>query len=154
MSVVLDLQIATQSQEGLPDHREIACWIEAAVGRRVDEGSEVTVRLVDAAEMAELNLAYRHQAGTTNVLSFPFEAPAEVDLALLGDIIICRQVVEAEAVAQQKSLTAHWAHLVIHGALHLTGYDHLNDKEAEEMETLEIAILAGLGFANPYEQSE
>jgi probable rRNA maturation factor len=101
----------------------------------------VTVRLVDEAESRELNHTYRGKDKPTNVLSFPFEAPPGLELPLLGDLVICRQVVEAEAVEQGKPLMAHWAHMVVHGSLHLLGYDHIEDEEAEEMEQLERDIM-------------
>ena len=111
---------------------------------------EMTVRIVDEAESHELNLNYRGKDRPTNVLSFPFECPDEVELPLLGDLVICRQVVEREAQEQDKPVMAHWAHMVVHGSLHLLGYDHIEDDEAEEMESLEAQIMTGLGFADPY----
>ncbi|EEP99146.1 metalloprotease [Yersinia ruckeri ATCC 29473] len=114
------------------------------------EESEVTIRVVDEAESHELNLTYRGKDKSTNVLSFPFEAPPEIELPLLGDLIICRQVVEQEAVEQNKALLAHWAHMVVHGSLHLLGYDHIVDDEAEEMESIETEIMQGLGYPDPY----
>ncbi|EEQ20787.1 metalloprotease [Yersinia intermedia ATCC 29909] len=112
--------------------------------------AEVTVRLVDEAESHELNLTYRGKDKPTNVLSFPFEAPPEIELPLLGDLIICRQVVEQEAIEQEKALLAHWAHMVVHGSLHLLGYDHIVDDEAEEMESIETEIMQSLGYPDPY----
>ncbi|VTR23480.1 PhoH-like protein [Serratia fonticola] len=129
--VILDLQIACASSEGLPDEATFQRWLEGVLPQFQEE-AEVTIRLVDEAESNELNLTYRGKDKPTNVLSFPFEAPPEVELPLLGDLIICRQVVEQEAVEQQKALEAHWAHMVVHGSLHLLGYDHIEDDEAEE----------------------
>lgn len=114
------------------------------------ESSEVTIRIVDEAEMTELNETYRHKSGPTNVLSFPFDAPIELEVKLLGDIVICASVVNKEAKAQGKSSDAHWAHMVVHGILHLQGYDHIEDDEAEVMEALEINLLQQLGYTNPY----
>ena len=108
------------------------------------------MRLVDEAESHELNLTYRGKDKPTNVLSFPFEAPPGIELPLLGDLIICRQVVEQEAKEQDKPLEAHWAHMVIHGSLHLLGYDHIIDEEAEEMDGLESEIMLALGYEDPY----
>ena len=105
---------------------------------------------VDEAESHELNLTYRGKDKPTNVLSFPFEAPPGIEMPLLGDLIICRQVVEQEAKEQQKPLEAHWAHMVVHGSLHLLGYDHIEDNEAEEMESLETEIMLALGYEDPY----
>jgi probable rRNA maturation factor len=151
--IELDLQNALQQQPpGLPAEVDFERWVAAALhgsGAARDE-TQLTIRLVDEAEITELNATYRHQDKATNVLSFPFEAPPGVDIPLLGDIIICAAVVAREADEQGKPLKAHWAHMVIHGTLHLLGYDHIDDAEAELMEGLEIALLSGLGYANPY----
>ena len=148
-SIFVDLQIATENIEGLPTEEQIVQWATAAVQ---PEGVEVemTVRIVDESESHDLNLTYRGKDRPTNVLSFPFECPDEVELPLLGDLVICRQVVEREAAEQEKPLMAHWAHMVVHGSLHLLGYDHIEDNEAEEMESLETQIMQGLGFDDPY----
>ena len=106
---------------------------------------------MDEDEGAELNEAYRRKQGPTNVLSFPFEAPPGVELSLLGDIVVCAPVVAREAGEQGKILESHWAHMVVHGCLHLLGYDHMEPVEAEAMEALETEILGGLGYPNPYE---
>lgn len=150
MSVaILDLQLACEQTGGLPDEAAFQRWLDAAVAPFQPE-SEVTIRLVDEAESHELNLTYRGKDKPTNVLSFPFEAPPGIELALLGDLIICRQVVEQEAEEQGKSVEAHWAHMVVHGTLHLLGYDHIEDEEAEEMEALETEIMLALGYPDPY----
>ena len=148
-SIFVDLQIVTENIEGLPTEEQIVQWATAAVQPEGDE-VEMTVRIVDEAESHELNLTYRGKDRPTNVLSFPFECPDEVVLPLLGDLVICRQVVEREASEQEKPLMAHWAHMVVHGSLHLLGYDHIEDDEAEEMESLETQIMQGLGFDDPY----
>ena len=148
-SIFVDLQIATENLEGLPTEDQIVQWATAAVQPEGDV-VEMTVRIVDEAESHELNLTYRGKDRSTNVLSFPFECPDEVELPLLGDLVICRQVVEREAAEQEKPLMAHWAHMVVHGSLHLLGYDHIEDNEAEEMESLETQIMQGLGFDDPY----
>ena len=148
-SIFVDLQIATENIEGLPTEEQIVQWATAAVQPEGDE-VEMTVRIVDESESHDLNLTYRGKDRPTNVLSFPFECPDEVELPLLGDLVICRQVVEREAVEQEKPLMAHWAHMVVHGSLHLLGYDHVEDNEAEEMESLETQIMQGLGFDDPY----
>ena len=147
--IFVDLQIATENIEGLPTEEQIVQWATAAVQPEGDE-VEMTVRIVDEAESHELNLTYRGKDRPTNVLSFPFECPDEVELPLLGDLVICRQVVEREAAEQEKPLMAHWAHMIVHGSLHLLGYDHIEDDEAEEMESLETQIMQGLGFDDPY----
>ena len=147
--MIIDLQIACEQETGLPTAQQIEQWATAAVQPQSDE-VEMTVRIVDKAESHELNLNYRGKDRPTNVLSFPFECPDEVELPLLGDLVICRQVVEREAQEQDKPVMAHWAHMVVHGSLHLLGYDHIEDDEAEEMESLETQIMTGLGFADPY----
>ena len=147
--MIIDLQIACEQETGLPTAEQIEQWATAAVQPQSDE-VEMTVRIVDEAESHALNLNYRGKDRPTNVLSFPFECPDEVELPLLGDLVICRQVVEREAQEQDKPAMAHWAHMVVHGSLHLLGYDHIEDDEAEEMESLETQIMTGMGFADPY----
>ncbi|WP_445494649.1 rRNA maturation RNase YbeY [Photorhabdus sp. SF281] len=148
-SVILDLQIACENSQSLPEETLFQRWLDGVLPQFQSE-SEVTIRIVDEAESHDLNLTYRGKDKPTNVLSFPFEAPPEVDLPLLGDLIICRQVVEKEAEEQQKTVEEHWAHMVVHGCLHLLGYDHIEDDEAEEMESLETEIMQKLGYADPY----
>ena len=149
MSVTLDLQLASASTDGLPSEAQLQGWLDGTI-LGFQQEAEVTVRIVDEAESNELNLTYRGKDKPTNVLSFPFEAPPGLELPLLGDLVICRQVVEHEATEQGKPLMAHWAHMVVHGSLHLLGYDHIEDEEAEEMEQLERDIMQELGFADPY----
>ncbi|AEY00998.1 hypothetical protein GU3_06210 [Oceanimonas sp. GK1] len=153
MTLWLDLQLACDEAPGLPAEQDVERWLAAALEGERDE-AEVTVRLVDEAESQALNRDYRGKDNPTNVLSFPFEAPPGVALPLLGDLVICRQVVEREAAEQNKPLQAHWAHMVVHGCLHLLGFDHIKDDEAEAMEAREIAILAGLGMDNPYQDDD
>lgn len=152
-NVIIDLQIATENIDNLPTETQIQQWANAAVRPKTLD-PEITVRIVDEAESHDLNLTYRGKDKPTNVLSFPFECPDEVELPLLGDLIICRQVVEHEAAEQGKPVEAHWAHMVVHGCLHLLGYDHIDDEEAEEMESLETEIMTSLGFAAPYASDE
>lgn len=148
-SVNIDLQIVCENETGLPTLEQLEKWAIAAIQPELQD-LDMTIRIVDEAESHELNLTYRGKDKPTNVLSFPFESPPEVELPLLGDLIICRQVVEQEAKDQEKPLMAHWAHMVVHGSLHLLGYDHIEDDEAEEMEALETEIMQGLGFDDPY----
>lgn len=112
---------------------------------------ELTVRVANTDEAKTLNLTYRGKDYPTNVLSFPFEAPPGIDLNLLGDIVICAQVVIDEATQQNKNIQSHWAHLTIHGTLHLLGFDHIDDADADIMEAIEINAMATLGYTNPYD---
>ena len=134
-----------------PRRADIAAWTNAALGRRA-RNRELSVRVVGRAESRRLNASYRGKDHATNVLSFP--APPlpkrREDVQPLGDLVICPQVLRREAREQNKSLRAHWAHLVVHGALHLVGYDHERSADARRMERREIAVLRELGFANPY----
>ena len=151
--IELDLQLATEAGD-LPAEAQLRRWVELALRQRTAD-SELTIRLVDAEEGQELNRTYRHKDYATNVLSFPAEVPEGLlDIPLLGDLVICVPVVEREAREQNKALEAHWAHLVIHGCLHLLGYDHIDDEEAEEMEGLERQLLAELGYPDPYRDDE
>ena len=151
--IELDLQLATDASK-LPAEAQLRRWVELALRQRTAD-SELTIRLVDAEEGQELNRTYRHKDYATNVLSFPAEVPdGLLDIPLLGDLVICVPVVEREAREQNKSPEAHWAHLVIHGCLHLLGYDHIDDEEAEEMEGLERQLLAELGYPDPYRDDE
>jgi probable rRNA maturation factor len=145
----LDLQIATEATQRLPSEANFRLWVEKALPT-LGEEFEVTIRIVDEEESHALNHEYRGQDKPTNVLSFPFEAPPGLELPLLGDLVICTQIVEKEAKEQDKELLHHWAHMTIHGILHLRGYDHINDDEADEMELIETQLLASLSISNPY----
>ncbi|MGX2957172.1 rRNA maturation RNase YbeY [Ursidibacter arcticus] len=152
--LIIDLQLACENSNNLPSEEQFSHWVNQALTMQAQTAdypeTEMTIRIVDEAESHELNLTYRGKDKPTNVLSFPFEVPDGIELPLLGDLVICRQVVEKEAIEQQKPLDAHWAHLAIHGTLHLLGYDHLTDEEAEEMESLETQIMQSLGYEDPY----
>ena len=148
MSITLDLQLASTAKD-LPGAEQFQRWLDAAILPFQAE-AEVTIRLVDENESQQLNLTYRGKDYPTNVLSFPFQCPPGVELPLLGDLVICAPVVAKEAAEQNKPLHAHWAHMVIHGSLHLLGFDHINDDDAEQMEAEEITILQQLGITNPY----
>lgn len=152
----LSLQKAS-SIKSLPTSKEFKTWIGIALEvAGFKKHCEIAIRLVDEAESHALNLQYRGKDKATNVLSFESELPSEVLDALkrepLGDMVICVPVVLEEAEIQQKTATAHWAHLTIHGTLHLLGFDHIEDDEALEMESLEVLALQHLGYANPYEE--
>jgi probable rRNA maturation factor len=153
--VKLHVDIQTASSEPVPTAADIHTWIAAALaGRAPQEQVEVSVRFVDVDEMAQLNKTYRGKTGATNVLSFPADLPADLDLPLLGDIVICAPVVRAEAAQQGKSPRAHWAHMTVHGTLHLLGYDHMEEDEATVMEALESAILGALNYSCPYDSTQ
>lgn len=155
LELQLDMQLAVEIENNLPTEDELAQWATAALLKRTQyEEPELTIRIVDEAESQELNSEYRGKDKPTNVLSFPFEAPAHVPIPLLGDLIVCKQVVEREAIEQDKTLTAHWAHMIVHGCLHLLGYDHIEDEEAEEMEGIEKVVMKDLGFEDPYKNDE
>ena len=148
MSVTLDLQYEVETG---PDEDDIRRWVETVIAAEQNDADvELTIRIVGLQEIAELNQRYRHKTGPTNILSFPFEAPPGVELNLLGDLVIAAPVVASEAQEQHKTEAAHWAHMVVHGTLHLLGYDHQTPAEAEDMEEREIRILQTLGYANPY----
>ena len=134
---------------GVPPPAKLAQWAEAALAGR-SEGAQMTVRVVDEAEGAALNERYRRRAGATNVLAFAFDAPELPSLRILGDIVVCAPVVAREAREHSKRLDAHWAHLVVHGTLHLLGYGHDEPRSAREMEAIERAILDRLGYPDPY----
>src|SRR5690606_9113332 len=148
MSYRVDIEIASHSTQ-LPAADDIETWIAAALDGALEAcGSEreISVYIVDEEESQALNLQYRQQNKPTNVLSFPADIPEEVGIPLLGDLVICAPVVEREAAEQDKTLAAHWAHMFVHGTLHLLGYDHVDDAEAEAMEALETTILTKLHF--------
>jgi probable rRNA maturation factor len=155
VELALDLQVATR-EAPVPAKGDLARWAAAALeGRR--ERAELTIRVVGREEGRALNLRYRGADRPTNVLSFPFEAPIGIDPRgpvrdLLGDLVICAAVVQEEARDQGKAGGAHWAHLVVHGVLHLIDFNHETDVEAAEMEALETVIIQGLGFPPPYEE--
>ncbi|HSG60951.1 MAG TPA: rRNA maturation RNase YbeY [Pseudomonadales bacterium] len=144
-----DIDIQFACDDDTPDEESFRRWATAALAEQ-SHPREMTIRLVNEEEIRQLNRDYRGKDYATNVLSFEVDLPPELDLPLLGDIIICPGVVRREAIEQHKPLDAHWAHMVIHGTLHLQGYDHINDSDAEVMESLEIAIMKQLGYADPY----
>jgi probable rRNA maturation factor len=148
--VNLQVDIQCASGEPVPEEEDIRGWIEAALSGRRSADTEISLRLVDIEEMTTLNENYRAKAGPTNVLSFPSDLPRELELPLLGDIVICAPVVRDEAQSQNKTLQAHWAHMTVHGTLHLLGYDHIEEDEALAMEALETEILTSLNYPCPY----
>lgn len=149
MTPTIDLQVACECED-VPDPDCIQRWIGAALRDERAE-AEVSVRIVDCDESRELNHRYRDKDKPTNVLSFPADLPPELELPLLGDLVICAPVVAQEAQEQRKTPAAHWAHMLVHGTLHLLGYDHIEDSDAELMESLETQIITQLGYPPPYE---
>lgn len=150
MAYQIDIEYNSQSQQ-IPAQAELERWISAALHSQQLEDAEVSIYIVDEDESQELNAQYRNKNKPTNVLSFPADIPAEVGVPLLGDLVVCAPVVECEAQEQGKTLQAHWAHMLVHGTLHLLGFDHIVDDEAETMETLETQIVTGLGYPAPYQ---
>ncbi|MBS0358805.1 MAG: rRNA maturation RNase YbeY [Proteobacteria bacterium] len=152
MTYNIDLQITVENCY-TPSRTKLEQWVTETLLPYKKE-AEICIRLVNETESAFLNETYRKKTGPTNILSFPSEIPDDLPLkqSFLGDLVICPSVLENEAQQQNKSLEAHWAHIVIHGLLHLLGYDHVEEKPAEVMEGLEIQILKILGYPNPYEQ--
>ena len=149
--VLLQRDIVVQNATSfspVPSDQQFARWVSAALRKHGD--AELLIRLVDRRESRQLNARYRHRNKATNVLSFTAELPEELGLALLGDIIICAPIVAEEARDQHKTAEAHWAHLTVHGILHLLGHDHQAEEEASEMESLETGVLQSLGFPDPF----
>lgn len=159
MTVIVDLQNVCGGD--VPEEGLFQSWIEAVLenqsnhkGQTIESDSfdfELSIRLVDETESAELNSIYRGKSGATNVLSFPFESRISMAPRLLGDLVICSNIVEKQALAQNKAKQDHWAHIVVHGCLHLLGHDHIEDDEAGEMEALEVTILKSLFINDPYQ---
>lgn len=148
MAIEIEIQRAC-AVRGLPTNAEMARWLRHAV-KRFKPTASLTVRIVDAVEGAELNARWRGKEGPTNVLSFPVSGLEAIAPALLGDIVLCAPLLKAEAAAQRKTIAAHCAHLLVHGALHLLGYDHQKVRQANAMERIESTLLAELDFPDPY----
>lgn len=150
MNYQIDIESNSQSTH-IPALAELERWIGAALNNQQFENAEVSVYIVDEDEGQELNAQYRGKNYPTNVLSFPADIAEEIGVPLLGDLVVCAPVVEREAQEQGKPLEAHWAHMLIHGTLHLIGFDHVDDNDAEIMEALETQIITGLGYPAPYQ---
>jgi probable rRNA maturation factor len=150
----LDLSVSYGlPRAGLPAPTSFRRWVSAALQDRIKR-ADLALRLVGEYEGRSLNRHYRGKENATNVLSFPAELPPGVDLPILGDIVICAPVVQREARVQGKDCRAHFAHLTVHGVLHLLGFDHEDPREAQSMEALERDILAELGFDDPYRDDD
>ena len=149
MSYLIHLQNISKLKS-IPETKKLKTWAVEALKYKA-QSAELTIRIVNKKEMSLFNQTYRKRVGPTNILSFPFEAPPGAHSYLLGDIVICADVVAQEAQEQHKPLRAHWAHMTIHGMLHLLGYDHVTEALAKVMEPLETHLLQTLGFKDPYE---
>jgi probable rRNA maturation factor len=151
MNIKIDLQIAIKN-EFIPKKNDFKKWLDATVNETTSpqKSTEICIRIIDTKESANLNKTYRHKSGPTNILSFDYEHEPKEETHLLGDLAICAPIVNKEAAEQKKPALAHWAHITIHGYLHLAGYQHQTKKQTEKMENLEIKILQNLGY-NPYE---
>ncbi len=148
MSIKIEIQYATEIND-LPEEGLIKKWVNSSLNGYI-ENAELTIRIVDKAEGAQLNEKWRNAQGPTNVLSFPYSDLNETTKSIQGDIVICAPVILREAAEQKKSVEAHWAHIIVHGILHLLGYDHDNENDANEMESLETSILGKLKISDPY----
>lgn len=148
MSINLTIQNPSKIKT-IPTKKQFIIWIKAVLGLQ-HKNCEILIRIVDKKEITKINKTYRNKNKPTNIISFEFDPPPGVKTNFLGDLIICASVVRAEAKLQHKTMVSHWAHLTIHGILHLLGYDHINNIDAEKMENLEIKILKNLNFPDPY----
>ena len=153
MSITVDIDNVSPNKN-VPSHNNITHWVKHVLSHEAKTDAELSIRIVDKDEIQQLNASYRNKDKPTNVLSFPAELPEAVQIPLLGDIIICAPIVEEEAREQQKSTESHWAHMLIHGTLHLLGYDHIDDTEAEIMEGVEIKLMQSLDFESPYQDDK
>ncbi len=147
-SITIELQNES-GQSDIPSESQFELWVTSSL-QAVYKQLEQPIRIASEFEIQQINKTYRHMDKPTNVLSFPAESIEYLDYDYLGDLIICASIVESEALQQQKSLLAHWAHMVVHGMLHLQGFDHTEDDSANEMESLESEIVTHLGFSDPY----
>ena len=161
--IEVDIQLAVSNATDVSLTKSFPKWISKTLSSvpvsllkqyPAGEPLDITVRIVEEQESQSLNATYRGKDKPTNILSFPFEQPPGLNLPLLGDLVVCQSVVAREAEQQKKDLSAHWAHMLVHGTLHLLGYDHINDHEAEEMERLEVHILNSLGIDDPYQDHQ
>ena len=152
-TAVIDVQQALSHTDAsvVPSAEKLQKWVDCVLQKHDTEQNEITLRFVESHESQTLNATYRSKDKPTNVLSFPFEHIPGVPMPLLGDLVICVPVIIAEASEQKKTVSDHFAHMIVHGTLHLLGYDHIDDDEAEQMELLEIQLLAELGIDDPYQ---
>ncbi|WP_456417171.1 rRNA maturation RNase YbeY [Thiolapillus sp.] len=152
MNPGLEIQLASKDKD-LPANEDLGAWARLALGEDAADAG-IVIRIVDEEESRQLNHKYRGRDASTNVLSFPFAAPPGVPVNHIGDLVICAPVVRAEADAQGKPLLHHWAHMIVHGVLHLRGYEHTTNEDAERMEFLERKLLQRMGIPDPYSETE
>ncbi|WP_414830500.1 rRNA maturation RNase YbeY [Alteromonas sp. H39] len=152
MTAQVDYQRAFESEQLIPDEAQVTAWASEVYEAQGVSDQEVTIRFVDEEESQALNYQFRGKDKPTNVLSFPFECPPDIPVNLLGDLVVCVPVIHREAEEQGKNVEHHYAHMIVHGILHLLGFDHQNDDEAEEMESREIHILSQLEIDDPYQE--
>lgn len=155
MTLTLDMQNATGYE--LPGLEQFEQWVGHALSEAQPvrgNDTELAIRVVGKAESAELNLRYRKKDAATNVLSFPAQFPEGIVLPQIGDLVICAEIVLQESNQQNKTEVAHWAHLTVHGVLHLLGYDHVETVQAQAMEAIEVQVLKQLGYQNPYQYQD
>jgi len=151
IEVDLDFSFANDLDEHAPSASQMQYWVNTALAKAGHNcPAQISIRVVEEQEMVALNNKFRNINKATNVLSFPYEALPGIEVPFLGDLVICADVVEREAKQQSKTSQQHWAHLLVHGVLHLLGYDHIKENDATKMESLEIEIMSKLGFPNPY----
>ena len=150
MNNAVEVQMA-HNDEQVPDGKKITVWVDCALKSARKRAVSITVRVVTQVEMQNLNVRFWGQNSATNVLSFPADDRGSQRTGVRGDIVVCSVVVQTEAQEQNKAVDAHWAHMIIHGVLHLCGYDHTTDAVATDMESLEVLILHQLGFPDPYQ---
>jgi len=150
----IDIQWGVERNATMPEDHRIASWVRQVFEILSEAPAEITIRIVSEDEIIELNGRFREMPKPTNVLSFPVGVKDEEGFMILGDIVLCEPVVIAEAEQQQKSVDRHFAHMIVHGMLHLKGFDHVQDDQAEEMENLERHLIQQLGFPDPYQEDK
>jgi probable rRNA maturation factor len=148
-NIILDIQVACFNNTYRPERKDFKIWLKEIL-KNERSTHEITIRIVEKKEIKQINLQYRGEKKTTNILAFPYSKIKKKKLIFLGDLIICSTVLQEEAKIQKKTLKSHWAHMIIHGTLHLLGYNHINESQQKKMESLETNIMLALGYTNPY----
>lgn len=148
-NIILDIQIACSNKTYRPKKEDFEIWLKKILKNK-KKIYEITIRIVDKTEIQAINLKYRGKKKPTNILSFAYSENEKNNVIFLGDLIICNTILQEEAKIQKKILKSHWAHIIIHGTLHLLGYSHENHIQQKKMELLETDIMLALGYQNPY----